>query len=275
MIAFDHAKCLRCGVCLRDCMGGILTKDEAGYPVLTPAREKYCIACGHCYAVCPAGAVTFHGRTAEQASASGPLPDSALVANLLRQRRSCRHYKTEPVSREKLDRLKEILNYSPTGCNDHRLIFSLVEDPAVMDMIRGRVLKRLKTMMKLGVIQLLFPPSRRYFADIMNGADMIFRGAPHLIAVSTPVFAPCSTWDAKIALSYFDTYAQSMGLGTCWCGFGVWAFRMMPGLRRMLKLPWFYRLDAMMIFGEPDIRYARPVTPDPFRVDVIGSSGQN
>ncbi|MBR3707422.1 MAG: nitroreductase, partial [Lentisphaeria bacterium] len=62
---------------------------------------------------------------------------------------------------------------------------------------------------------------------------------------------------------------QSLGLGTCWCGFGVWAYRLIPSLRRKLKLPFFYKVDAMMLFGEPAIQYARPTAPEPMRIDPI------
>lgn len=267
VLFFDHSKCTRCGLCLGECLGGILLKNADGFPELSPKNAKYCIGCGHCFAVCPAGAVSFHGRLPEQAPALGRIPSADEMVNLLRQRRSCRHYQPQAISAEKMNKLKECLAYAPTGCNDHRLIFSIVEDKQTMDQVRELVSKRLTALSKTKILNVLFPPSKRYFSEIRNGTDVIFRGAPHLIAASTPVFAPCSTWDAKIALTYFDTLAQSLGLGTCWCGFGVWTFRLTPSLRKHLHLPHFYRIDAMMLFGEPSIRYARSTLPDPVRTD--------
>jgi len=269
MIGFSHSKCVKCGLCLGECLGGILEKDADGFPVLNRKNARYCIGCGHCFAVCPKGAVIFRGRTADEAKDAGALPQPEEMANLLRQRRSVRKYKPEAISAEKMANLKTILNWMPTGCNDHRLVFSIVEDREVMEAIRAKVSARLKILVKTGILRLVFPPSKRYLEPILNGEDVIFRGAPHLIAASTPVFAPCSTWDAKIALAYFDTYAQSLGLGTCWCGFGVWAFRMIPSLRKMLKQPHFYRLDAMMLFGEPAVSYPRATVPEPFKINII------
>lgn len=199
----------------------------------------------------------------------GKLPAADEMVNLLRQRRSVRSYQPQAIAPEKMAQLKDILAWSPTGCNNHRLIFSIVEDQAVMDEIRAKVTKRLQFLMKSGIAQLMFPPSKRYFHDIMNGTDMIFRGAPHLIIASTPKNAPCADWDAKIALSYFDTLAQSLGLGTCWCGFAVYAFRLMPSLKKKLNLPRGYRIDAAMIFGEPAVQYTRTTMPMPFRIDRI------
>lgn len=268
-IKFDHKKCVRCGLCLKDCLGGILEKDAEGYPLLSAENGRYCIRCGHCYAICPAGAVTFNDQSADMAVKTGKLPVSDEVENMLRQRRSVRSYQPQAIAPEKMSRLKNILNWMPTGCNDHRLIFSIVEDQEVMDEIRSKVTQRLQLMMKLHIPQIVFPPSKRYFHEIMNGTDVIFRGAPHLIIASTPKKAPCADWDAKIALTYFDTLAQSLGLGTCWCGFAVYAFKLMPSLKKKLKLPRGYRIDAAMLFGEPAVQYARPSVPESFRIDRI------
>ena len=268
-ISFDHQKCVRCRLCLRDCLGAVLQIDSDGYPVLTPEHEKYCIRCGHCFAICPQGAVVFNGRSGFDVPSNGALPEPEKMANLLRQRRSVRFYQPHNIAADKMEALKNILVWSPTGCNDHRLIFSIVEEKTVLDEIRLIVAERLKKLLKTGLLQLIFPPSKRYFSSIMNGTDVIFRGAPHLIAVSTPKNAPCVNWDAKIALSYFDTYAQALGLGTCWCGFAVYAFRLIPSLRKKLNLPKGYKIDAVMLFGEADVQYCRPTSPDPFRIDTI------
>lgn len=268
-IGFQQKKCTRCGLCLKDCLGGILEKDPEGFPRLSPDNGKYCIKCGHCFAICPAGAVVFNGKTAGDAPPKGPVPAGNEMANLLRQRRSIRSYQPQAINPEKMTQLKEILTWTPTGCNDHKLIFSIVEDKEIMDEIRAKVTARLQFLMKSGIAQLIFPPAKRYFHDIMDGTDVIFRGAPHLIIASTPKKAPCADWDAKIALSYFDTMAQSLGLGTCWCGFAVYAFRLMPSLKKKLALPRGYRIDAAMLFGDPAIQYARPTLPEPFRIDRI------
>ena len=166
VIQIDTRKCSRCGTCLRDCLGGILQKNSEGFPVLTPENEKYCIRCGHCFAVCPHDAVLFHGRSSTSVPPNGALPEAEKMANLLRQRRSVRFYQPYNIDEQKMADLKHILAWSPTGCNDHRLIFSIVEDKKVLDEIRTTVNNRLKLFMKLGLLQLVFPPSKRYLAVV-------------------------------------------------------------------------------------------------------------
>ena len=39
-----------------------------------------------------------------------------------------------------------------------------------------------------------------------------------MIVVSAPPEESCAEQDGVIALSYFELYAQSLGIGTVWCG---------------------------------------------------------
>ena len=107
MITFEKEKCNRCGLCMKDCLGGTIVRDEAGYPTIP--EPEFCIDCGHCYAICPQGAVNFHGRSAE-GTFNSPLPPPEQMEALLKQRRSCRFYKPDPIAPEKMEKLKEILH---------------------------------------------------------------------------------------------------------------------------------------------------------------------
>ncbi len=188
------------------------------------------------------------------------------MRNLLRQRRSIRFFRNENVSPEILSKLKESLHWSPTGCNDHRLFFSVVEDREAMDWFRGEAAKRLKILWKTGILRVIYPKSRNHVREILDGKDLIFRDAPHLIVASTPWNAPCAESDPLIALSYFDLYAQSLGLGTCWCGFAWHLFRWSGKMRKRLRLPPGYRPGAVLLFGMPDISYPRATAPLPFEI---------
>ena len=44
--------------------------------------------------------------------------------------------------------------------------------------------------------------------------------------------------DCFIALSYFDLFAQSLGVGTLWCGLAKWALcDLLPEMRKRLGIP--------------------------------------
>ena len=121
----DKSKCVKCGLCVKDCLCGAVSFGEDGYP---KADESRCFGCQHCFAICPKGAISVFGNNPDEAFNKTALPTSDELENLIKMRRSCRHFKDENVEQEKLDKLKEVLNWVPTGCNDRGLHFAIVEN---------------------------------------------------------------------------------------------------------------------------------------------------
>jgi nitroreductase len=234
-----------------------------------PEDERFCLNCQHCLAVCPESAVLCNDVAPEQCAEIGELPEPSRMFNLLRQRRSIRQYKNENVNSETLDKLKASLAWTPTGCNDHRLFFAVIEDKAEMEFFRSEMSRFLKLLIKTGIMRLIYPNFKRYLKEIMDGKDVVFRNAPHMIVAATPKKAPCAEADPWITLSYFDLYAQTFNIGTCWCGFAVHAFKWNRKLRNRLNLPSGYKIGAVMLFGEPDISYARATNPEQFSINHI------
>ena len=267
MISVDKNKCLRCKRCIKDCIVEVLTPDSEGFPRLAPQLAKYCLNCQHCLAVCPAGALSCRGVTPEMCAAPGKLPAPEEMFNLLRMRRSCRQYKDENISPEAMKTLRSSLAWTPTGCNDHRLFFRIIEDKEEMAFFRQETSRMLKLLIKSGIMALIYPKFKRYLAEIMGGKDVVYRNAPHMIIAATPKNAPCKEADPWIALSYFDLLAQSLGIGTCWCGFAVHAFKWNFKLKKRLALPPGYRIGAVMLFGPPDVTYARASKPVNFNLE--------
>ena len=138
-----------------------------------------------------------------------------------------------------------------------------------MEWFRREMSRRAKWIVRTGLLKLLYPGFRRYMDEIMRGDDVVFRNAPHMIVVSAPKNAPCREADPWIALSYFDLLAQANGLGTCWGGFAVYAFKWMRCFRRALKIPEDHSVGAVLLFGPPAVSYARVPRPRPMPVDVL------
>ena len=155
----------------------------------------------------------------------------------------------------------ESLAWIPTGCNDHRLFFTVIREQREMAFFRAEMSRQLNLLIRTGIMRLVYPGYKRYLEEIAGGKDVVFRNAPHMIVAATPRSAPCKEADPWIALSYFDLFAQTLGVGTCWCGFAVHAFRWNRRLRKRLNLPPGYRIGAVMLFGKPDVQYARAAHP--------------
>ena len=269
MIQIDKEKCVACGACVRDCAVHVLTAGVDGIPAVRPQDERFCLNCQHCLAVCTHGAVTCNGVGFADTLEIESVPDGAAEAALVRQRRSVRQWRNEPIPEDVWRRLVDSLAWMPTGCNDHRLHFTVVRYTARMEWFRREVSRIAKRIVRTGLLKLFYPGFRRYMDEIMRGDDVVFRNAPCMIIASAPKNAPCREADPWIALSYFDLLAQTNGLGTCWGGFAVHAFKWIRRFRHALKIPKDHSVGAVLLFGLPAVSYARGTHPRPMPVDVL------
>lgn len=269
MFKIDEEKCIHCGLCIKDCSADAIEFNENKIPVMD---EKKCFKCQHCMAICPVGALSVCDKDPQNSDAIwAQNPDSVL--NLIKSRRSCRHYKQENVSSEKMQKLKDMLKFVPTGCNNHRLHFSFIDDIEVMNEFRSHVNGKILDALTKKAVKPLVDKFGRYTKRFVEGEDIVFRTAPHILVVSTPVDAPCYEIDPTIALSYFELYANSMGIGTCWCGLGEFCLLVMPELSEYLEVPQGYKASYMMLFGEPENKYARTVQPEEVKIVSVQKGG--
>ena len=266
MITVNHARCLRCGKCIGDCVVKVLNSDKEGFPQLPEELAAFCLNCQHCLAICPAGALTCNGVSPESCSVPGPLPDPENMLNLIRMRRSCRQYKDENIAPEIMEKLKSSLAWTPTGCNDRGLVFRIIENKDDMLFFRKETSRMLKFLIRTGIMFLLYPRIKRFLKEILNGDDVIYRNAPHMIIAAVSDKAPCKEADPWIALTQFDLFAQSLGIGTCWCGFAGYALKASRKMRKRLELPPSYKIGAVMLFGNPAVSYARAANPENFNM---------
>ena len=105
MIKIDQLKCNQCNICTQYCPVEIIAKG----PAIKEEIHKHCVNCGHCYSSCPEGAIELTGfEVIEIPDYSHDLPVSPeQMESLLRRRRSVRHYKSQPVSKEHLEKIIE------------------------------------------------------------------------------------------------------------------------------------------------------------------------
>ena len=265
-LKIDEEKCIHCAKCVKDCVAGNLELNEQKIPQWTKDGENRCIKCQHCFAICPTGALSILNKNPQDADSILEFDDENIL-NLIKSRRSIRYYKQQNIDSTKMNKLKDMLKWTPTGCNFHELHFSIIDDIEVMNDFRNTVNSRIIKSLKIKPINKLLNKFSKYRDAFINGEDVIFRNAPHMIVVSTPISAPCANIDPIIALSYFELYAQSMGLGTCWCGLGEFCLLNMPELSKTLQIPTGYKAGYMMLFGEPQIKYSRTVQPQ--EVEIV------
>ena len=267
----DPDKCLRCGRCITDCVSGALAADESGVPGWPDAEAAgRCIGCQHCLAICPVGALSIFGRRPENSAPIGEMPDGEAVLGLIRARRSIRSYRHESLDPALMKQLLDMLSFVPTGVNDHRLQFCVVDRVEVMDEIRRIVSQRMLEFLTSPQLPERFARYTAMAESLRHGGDPFFRGAPHLIVACAPADSPCGTVDSVIALSYFELYARSLGVGTTWCGLAMVALGEVAEFRERLRIPEGYIPGYAMLFGSTPLAYPRSVQPSPYRIVTAG-----
>lgn len=265
----DKDKCIHCGKCVEDCVSGIIKMNAENFPHIPEEDKKGCIKCQHCLAICPVGAISILDKNPDDSNLCNNFPESDKLLNLIQSRRSFRHYKHENLPQDEMQKIKDMLKYPPTGCNFHKLHFAIIDDVEVMDRFRNRTNNKIKKIFLSSKIDTIMNKFSKYRNAFFNGDDVIFRNAPHMIVVSSPVNAPCSNEDGIISLSYFELYAQSLGIGTLWCGFAQICLKLFPDLCEFLEIPDGYKPVYVMLFGPTDTKYTRTVQPEEYQITTV------
>lgn len=265
----DREKCISCGLCVQDCLFSLLQLEE-GCPVL--AHPEQCIGCLHCFAVCPQGAITMDSHIPADSPAIEPLPDSASMVALARQRRSIRSFKNENCDSGLVRNLLEIAWDAPSGVNQHLLQITVVDDKVIMGEFRRELYSRLvKIAQGSGLAEhtqrlvgILGPDPEKWEKD-----DRILRHAPHFVVCSYSDAAITGNADAFIYLSWFEALAVTHGLGTLWCGYLDHCLRNIPELAEWLGIPPHFKIGYPMLFGMPGVKYRRGINRYPASINLV------
>ncbi len=265
----NGAACTRCGECIFDCPSRIIGVGDGALPTIPAEKEQFCIKCEHCLSVCPTGAISILGyQPSDSMPVEGKFPDPAELETLIKGRRSVRRYREENVDPALIQRLLEVAWHAPTGVNSRQVLFTVLDDREKVSRLRDEVMDALVTLSQNGGI----PKQMAYFARFVRvwerqKLDLIFRDAPHLLVASAPNSVSCPKEDCMIALSYFELFAQTNGVGTVWNGLVKWAFDLLPEFRERLGIPADHTFGYAMTFGIPAVRYARTVQHRPALVN--------
>ena len=111
---------------------------------------------------------------------------------VMRQRRSVRSYKADPIPRELLEKVLEAGTYAPTGMGRQSPIILAVTDKALRDRIA-----------KLN-------------AAVMGRDNDPFYGSPAVLVVLADKSVPTYLYDGSLVMGNLLNAAHDVGLGACW-----------------------------------------------------------
>ncbi len=263
----DRALCLGCGSCVRDCPLHVLRLDTV--PVVQDGHR--CIACQHCLAICPDGALSIFDKVPQNSEKLGKsFPSAKSMECLIKGRRSVRSYLPDNVPRSLIKSLLQGIDYAPTAENRRELVFSLIADRERQRSFLARLMKTFAAFLETSQL----PENLRFMGRFLElyrrqGVDILFRGAPHLIIASAPENALAPKTDCVIALSYFELLAPTLGLGSVWCELGrVMIEKILPELKKDLGIPPGYAVNGIIAFGYPAVAYCRTVQREKSQVVI-------
>lgn len=121
-IEIDKEKCTVCGLYQKDCVAFNIEIKDGKANIKTS-----CIECGHCFSICPTGAVKMNGYDDK----SEPIVsmeefESEKLLSAMKSRRTIRQFKDIPVEQEKIDMILEAGRVAPTGGNSQNVMFTIL-----------------------------------------------------------------------------------------------------------------------------------------------------
>ncbi len=272
MIQIDIERCIECGLCVKDCNSGVFELEDKK-PVV--AREAWCNLCSHCLAVCPKRAVVHSGfKGKKPPRIQRKLLDPSAYSQIVRSRRSVRHYKPGAVPREVLEEILDLARYSPTASNAQNVHYTVVNRPVLLEEASKRIFglgDRIFRIYEKGLVQSLAKRFQEqeavktlesyakrwpfYRKRVAEGTDLLFHRAPVLLLLHAPKGQGMAKDNCLIAAANIDNYAQSMGLGACYIGLLVSVMQVDKTLNRRFGIPKTHRVHAALTLGYPAYRH--------------------
>jgi nitroreductase len=149
------------------------------------------------------------------------------ILNVIKERRSVRRYKADPIPEDVLHRVLEAARFSPSGKNLQPWKFILVQDESLKQrLVAASVGQKFIAEAPVVVVACGFP--ERCYSRMGN-------------------YMKSWAVDVAIAFEHLMLQAQEEGLGTCWIG----AFEE-EGVKSILNVPEEVKVLALTPLGYPD-----------------------
>jgi nitroreductase len=194
------------------------------------------------------------------------LPPEQLL-ELMRFRRSCRHYTQEPVTEDQLQVLLEAAKACPTAKNLQATRFIAVREqiPTLLD-------AALEGLGQVGLMQretATDPSEKRRAENFIAWAktrsedqtfDPLFFHAPLLLLF---ISEADTARDAASAAAYTELMAAAMGLGCLYSGYFTACCAGSSKLQSLLQLAPKEQVVRCLVLGHPDVKFLRPAPRKP------------
>lgn len=255
MVVIDEMVCIGCGQCEKDCFGHNISLKDGKAHIMGK-----CFECGHCVAICPVNAAKIVGASQNEIQTGNE--KAAGFLKLIKNRRSIRYYKDQPISKEQMQLVLEAGRYTPTAGNAQDVIYTVVDKKLseVKPYIWQGLLqfgKKMKELDPNSIYDNLWNRMYTQCCRTQGKEDHLFFHAPVLLVISAK-----TSVNGILAADSIELMANTLGLGCLYSGF---IERGLKESSEALKLLNLQKDDicVCMLMGYPDIIYQRPAPRKP------------
>lgn len=282
-IRLCREKCTNCGLCVSVCKDFSLVMENDMVKI-SDNPVFGCVGCGHCMAICPAGAIEITGRTLSpdqlfNLPPRGEAADFKQLSALLERRRSIREFRDAEVESELVDKILDAACTAPMGvppsdvnvlvlnsnvktrafANDFCDYLSgmkwLVSDWFLV-LMRPFWGKSNDAMFR----EFLKPVFTVFSSKMREGIDLVNYDAPlAMYFYGSPYSDPA---DPIIAATYAMIAAESLGLGTCMLGTVHPLIQHGKKARKFREdhgIKYTSREGLFVVFGYPAVHYKKGI----------------
>lgn len=259
LLSISEDKCIKCGICIQACPVSIVEFDKGkSFPFVKEVNEKRCIVCGHCEAICPEFALIYNPPESQtMVPAESKEINSANLAAYFRGRRSIREYFQKPVEKELLEQVMDIVRYAPTGSNQQKNQWIIVQSNEVMQQLNEGTINWMKSVLEANPELAKRLNFAGLIASFERGNDVICRTAPHLVIGYANAAHTIAAKDVVIATSHLELLLPAFGLGGCWGGYLMVALQYSPELKKVIGLDNTVTVHAALMVGYPKYSYRK------------------
>jgi nitroreductase/NAD-dependent dihydropyrimidine dehydrogenase PreA subunit len=258
LLIINAEKCTKCNVCVLSCPVSIINLNaENKTPEVSKNKENLCIYCGHCESICPENALThsLSQSALEAAIERNKLVNPTELAFYIKQRRSIRNFKKEPVEKNKIEQALDVVRYSPTGHNRQLNQWLVLYDTQKVELLTKATIEWMRKL-----ITIKPEIAERWGFSVLvakfdMGFDRICRNAPHIMFCYSPSSYLVGQLDAIIATTHLDLYLPSLGIGTCWAGYLNMAIQQSKEIKEIIGLDENSTVHTSLMIGYPKYNY--------------------
>jgi NAD-dependent dihydropyrimidine dehydrogenase PreA subunit/nitroreductase len=289
IISIDLEGCTKCKACITACPARLFYFEADKLQILD-IFEDTCIECGHCVAICPVNVIRLkihEHKPLKSIELKKERPSYESFYNLALTRRSIRQFKDESIDRSLIEKLLDIVEYSPTAENAENVCVSIIQDKELVAKISDAITTQMRNFIQLaespqGLKALEKMLSKNAYKTAMDNLPqlkeilkMIDHGLDfwcwngELIILHGDKETGFIRENCSLAAAHIMLAAELLGLATCSLGFLMYLSEQFKQIKKLMNIPKKNLIGYAHAIGYPDVKYKRIPARKPLKVEWI------